>query len=158
LEEKATAPGSAGPAGRDGVGASGIRFSAPAESSPAPVTALNTGGLRFTVDCKQSGSTVGLEISAHSDEDATFYESASIDNGTDPNTFAPSTPINGQIALAANTDTPLGGPTADPPQYFRVVASIIYVTSSRTMSLSIVALVDAASGRCSFDGTVTPTS
>jgi hypothetical protein len=114
--------------------------------------------MKLTVGCRQSGSTVGLDISARSSEDATLQEAASIDSGTDPGTFGPSTPINGQIALAANTDTPLGGPTADPPQYFRVVASIVYVSSSRTMSLSIVVLVDAASGRCSLDGTVTPTS
>ena len=155
------ASGTAGPAGspgRDGVGASRLHFSAAAESAPTPVTALDTAGLKLTAACRQSGSTVGLEITARSSEDAVIQETAGLDTGSDPNTFGTSSNINGQITLAANTDTLLGGPTADPPDYFRVIATLVYVSTSRTMPLSIVVLVNAASGRCSVDGAAVPTS
>lgn len=54
--------------------------------------------------------------------------------------------------------TDLSGPSADPPGYFRVIATAVYTSQGRVMSFTITELVDGAAGTCSVDGTATPAS
>lgn len=54
--------------------------------------------------------------------------------------------------------TDLSGPSADPPGYFRVIATAVYTSQGRVMSFTITELVDGGAGTCSVDGTATPAS
>jgi hypothetical protein len=150
--------GAPGPAAVSGSGASRIAFSAPASASPAPSTVLDLGGLTIKASCIQSGADVGLSLQATSSEDAVLQDRFTVDTGSDPTTPSAATTGNVQINLTANVEKDLGGPSASGSDYFRSIADGVAVTESRTIVLTIFAMADAASGRCSMGGTALPTS
>jgi hypothetical protein len=168
------APGAQGPkgdvgprgtAGADALGVRRIQFDAAGEANPAPSTVLDMPGLELQATCTLNGNDVNLGLRARTPEDTVLQASFTIDEGDDlnnpPQPGDPNAPgsANSQIALAANTYSDFGGPgTQDGSGYFRVNASAIVVSQSRTITLNLFELVNADSGRCSLGGTALPTS
>src|SRR4029079_1392455 len=93
--------------------------------------------------------------SAKSPTSALLTSNFNVDAGTDPS--SPGGIVssgNNQIALPAGADASLSGPGADTPNnYVRVIATGIYTTSGRTISLIIEEVVDGGAGTCAVDGT-----
>jgi hypothetical protein len=151
-------PGAGGPQGPQGPGAVAINFSASATDSPTPQTILNVSGLTFTAACQLSRATTQLTLSAKSDQDAVIEDNFNVDGGTDPHTPGSVTTGNLRIDLPGGVETTLGGPSADQPNFFRVIATAIYTSGSRELSFTIAEFVDGAAGTCSVDGTAVPAS
>lgn len=149
---KRAATGARGPSGPPGPGAGRVRYSATGSASPTTGTALDFNGLRISASCEQSGSTTSMSIFARSGANAVLYNNFNADNGSDPT--QPGQPQTGnlQFNLAAGVTTPLGGPSGD-SGYARAVSVAIHTTTSRTITVNLVAFVDFDSDRCSLDGT-----
>jgi hypothetical protein len=150
------ATGAQGVQGPGGPGAARIRFTAAASASPAPESVLDIAGLQMTAACRLSGTTVGIDLTVRSTEDAVLHDNFTFDTGSDPE--APGNDFSGnlRIALPAGVDNTLGGVSADAPDFGRAIATVIYVSDTRTITLSVASFADAAAGRCSLDGTAVP--
>jgi hypothetical protein len=163
----ASPPGPQGPAGpsdNNALGARRIRFDGAAVSNPAPKTVLDMPGLELQATCTLNGNDVNLGLRGRAPEDTVLQASFTIDGGADlANPPQPGDPniasANNQIELTANTYTNFGGPgTQNGSGYFRVNASAIVVSQSRTITLNLFELVNADTGRCSIGGTAMPSS
>jgi len=132
-----------------------IHYSDTSSASPASKTVLDFAGLKLTATCTLSGPTTLLTMSAKSPTSALLTSNFNVDAGTDPS--SPGGIVssgNNQIALPAGADVSLSGPGADTPNnYVRVIATGIYTTSGRTISLIIEEFVDGGAGTCAVDGT-----
>lgn len=158
--------GPRGPAGADALGGVAIRYDEPATGSPSPSTVLDMPGLKLQASCELVGGDVMIHLRGEAPEDTELQNSIVLDAGSDPaNPPQPGDPgtgaSNSQATLVASTDTDLGGPATDTGNgvdYIRVHASVIAVAQGRTITLQVVEMVDATSGRCSLNGSALPTS
>ena len=155
LRAAATGPaGPQGPAGPAGPGAARIAFSA-AVGSPRQ-TVLELAGVTISVACAAGAAgETNLTIRGGAAEPTTLMGS-SIDVGGDPNNPSPAQVNNFQAELPAGTDNPLGGPGTADGQFSRSVASVLFVTPARTVSVDVAAIVDGVADRCSFNGLAVP--
>ncbi len=158
--------GPRGPAGADALGAVAVRYDEAATGSPSLSTVLDMPGLKLRASCELTGGDVTLDLHGEAPEASTLENSIVIDAGSDPaNPPPPGDPgtgaSNNQTTLAANTDTDMGGPATDTGSgldYFRAHANLVAISPSRTITLQLVAMVNATSGRCSLNGSALPTS
>jgi hypothetical protein len=157
--------GDAGPAGANALAARRIQYDAAGEPGPAaPSTVLDMPGLKLQATCALGGNDVNVALQARAPEDSVLQASFTIDSGADPATPPPPgdpsvASANTQSTLPAETGIPLGGPgTQNGSGYFRVNASAILVSQSRTITLNLFELVNADTGRCSIGGTALPSA
>lgn len=157
--------GPRGPAGADALGAVAIRYDEPATGSPSLSTVLDMPGLKLEASCELVGADVMIHLHGEAPENTELQNSIVLDMGSDPtNPPQPGDPgtgaANNQATLVANTDTNLGGPATDTGNgfdYFRVHANVVAVAQSRTITLQVVEMVNATTGRCSLNGSALPT-
>jgi hypothetical protein len=156
--------GATGPRGDNALGARRIQFDEAGVSNPTPSTVLDMPGLELQATCTLNGNDVNFGLRGRAPEDTVLQASFTIDGGADlANPPQPGDPnvasANSQIELTANTYTDFGGPsTQNGSGYFRVNASGIAVSQSRTTTLNLFELVNADTGRCSLGGTAMPSS
>jgi hypothetical protein len=157
--------GATGPAGIDALGARRIAFdAAPGAPGAEPTTVLDMPGLLLQALCTLNGTDVNLGLRAKAPEDTVLQANFTVDGGDDPtNPPQPGEPAvataNSQITLPADAFTDFGGPgTQNGAGYFRVNASAIVLSDSRTITLNLVELVNADTGRCTVGGTALPSS
>ncbi len=154
---RAAATGPAGPpgaAGAAGPGAARIAFTA-AAGSPRQ-TVLELAGVTISVGCEigAAGET-NLTIRGGAAEPTTLTGSSS-DDGGDPNAPNPTQVNNFQAELPPGTDNPLGGPGAADGEFSRAVANVLFATPTRTVSVTVAALVDGVGDTCAFNGLAVP--
>ena len=150
---KTGATGAKGATGPRGPGAGRIRYSAAATASTTTSTALDFNGFRISGSCQQTGPTTALSIFARSQTTGTLQVNFSFDSGSDP-TAPAGLADNGnvQFNLAAGATESLSGPAAD-TGYGRAISTVIYTASARSITVNLIAFVDADADRCSLDGT-----
>lgn len=155
------ATGATGTKGSDALGARRIDFSAPAEGDPPPVTVLDMPGLKFRARCLSSGGDVSLSLLATASEDSIVQDNFTVDTGTDPGDPSTATSTNTgniQFAFASGAEEEAGGASASGSDYTRAVATVIVSGQTRTITLHVANVADAASERCSLRGTALPSS
>ena len=157
------AAGARGPAGADGAGARRVHYDAAATTAPAFVTALDMPGLLLQGSCTASGGDVNLDFQVETPAASVLQNSFIIDFGADPaNAPQPGSSSiltgNNQFSLAASVETDLGGPGTNGQGYFRVMARALIVGQDSTITLDLLELVNATTGRCTVDGTALPSS
>jgi hypothetical protein len=155
LRQPSTGPaGPRGPAGPAGPGAGRIAFSA-AAGAPRQ-TVLELAGVTISVGCETGAAgETNLTIRGGAAEPTTLIGSSS-DDGGDPSNPNPTQVNNFQAELPAGTDNPLGGPTAADGEFSRAVATVLFATPARTVSVTVAAIVDGVGDRCSFNGLAVP--
>jgi hypothetical protein len=146
--------GPPGPAGAAGPAAARIAFAA-AAGAPRQ-TVLELAGVTISVGCEAgpAGET-SLTIRGGAADPTTLVGSSS-DDGGDPANPNPAQASNFQAELPAGADNPLGGPGTADGQFARAVASVLFVTPSRTVSVQVAAIADGVADRCTFNGLAVP--
>jgi hypothetical protein len=146
--------GAQGPPGPAGPGAARIAYSAAADS--ARQTVLELAGVTISVGCETgaAGETL-LTIRGGAAEPTTLAGSSSGDGG-DPNAPNPTQVSNFQAELPPGTDNPLGGPGAPDGEFSRAVANVLFATPTRTVSVTVAAIVDGVGDTCAFNGLAVP--
>ncbi len=152
--------GAQGPAGADALGARRIRFDVAATANPTLTTVLDMPGLQMRATCTLTGSDVSVDLRATAAEDTVLQETHAVDFGPDPaNPPQTADTGNGQSTLPAGTQTDLTGPsTQNGSGYIRAIDTAAAISQSTTITLTIVEIVNANTGRCSIDGTALPSS
>ena len=131
-----------------------IAFSA-AVGSPRQ-TVLELAGVTISVGCEAGAAgETNLTIRGGAAEPTTLTGS-SIDVGGDPANPNPAQVDNFQADLPPGTDNPLGGPGTADGQFSRSIASVLFVTPARTVSVDVAAIVDGVADRCSFNRLAVP--
>lgn len=151
--------GAAGQQGPAGPGAGRLHYFDTASGTPTTKPVLDFGGLKLIASCDLSGPTTTIAMSGTSDTDALFRVNFNVDNGTDPTMAGPVTGGNIQVDLPAGVETSLGGLGADTPNFFaRAIATVVYTTQGRVITLTISQFVDGGAGTCAIDGTAVTAS
>ena len=114
---------------------------------------LDVPGLKLEGACTLSGGTVSLPLAITATETSQAQETIAIDTGTDPTIPQNSATNNLQFDLTAGIAFEPGGPQASGSDYFRVIATLIVIAPSRTLTVNAVVIVNAATQRCSMSGT-----
>jgi hypothetical protein len=147
-------PGPPGPSGPAGPGSKAIRFAAEASTTPNPVQVLSVDGLRVDLSCDQSGADTALNNIVHSTQAGAIEETVASDSGANPPGFA--APDIGALRFEIPAGvTPTGGPAAS-AGYSRVSVDGVYTSSTSTVQIRLVMIVDADADTCSAAGVAVP--
>lgn len=154
------ATGPQGPAGADALGAQRVRFDVAATANPALTTVLDMPGLRLRASCTLTAGDVSVDLRATAPEDTVLQDTHTVDSGADPaNPPQTAAAGNDQTTLPAGIEGDLTGPsTQNGSGYVRVISTAVVISQSTTITLTLVEIVNANTGRCSIDGTALPSS
>ena len=151
--------GEPGPQGPAGPGAVAIRYFAHASATPTWQTAFDFNGVKLAANCLQDGAQTVMGFSMVSAEAAVIHDHFGVDFGTDPHG-----PGSGAqtgtllIELQPNVEVSVAQPAVDGSNFFRAVATLVYVPDTKVMTMTAVTLVNAADQTCQLMGSAIPTT
>jgi hypothetical protein len=145
--------GEAGPAGPQGPGATRIHLSRDGTPSATPQPIATVGGLTLKAACDTTSGQTSLVFAVDSEEAGTIQENFQNDTGSDPHTPGPLQSGNLQVDIPAGANSNIGGPPAVPSgTFYRIIASLIFTTATKTASIQLAAIVDGSAAHCNVDG------
>jgi hypothetical protein len=119
---------------------------------------LELAGVTLTATCEAGGAgETALAVRVGVAESTTVFGTSTVDLGTDPNAPTTTQVANFQASIPPGPPTLLGNPAGAPDgEFFRVFADLLFVTGTKTLSLSVSVFADAIADRCSLNGVAVP--